>query len=86
MSLIDIQPGDVVYAAQPILNDGSIPGAEENDLLAPKGARGVVVNIGHVEFNEDKIVFLVRFEAGQESAELGPAIGCWEDDLCLSPQ
>lgn len=85
MSLYEIQPGDVVYAAHPIHNDGSIPGVAEDLLLADQGTRGVVVNVGHVEFNEDSIVFLVRFEAGKESAELGPAVGCWPDDLSLNP-
>ncbi|HET8706672.1 MAG TPA: hypothetical protein VFM46_10255 [Pseudomonadales bacterium] len=39
MSLYDVQPGDVVYAAHAIHNDGSIPGVAEDLLLAERGTR-----------------------------------------------
>lgn len=85
MSLFHVQPGDLVFAAHAIHNDGSIPTLEDNALLAAPGARGVVLNIGHLEHDEEKIVFLVRFETGQESSYLGPAVGCWEEDLSAGP-
>ena len=41
MSLFNVQPGDLVFAAPAIHNDGSIPTQEDNALLAVPGARDV---------------------------------------------
>lgn len=79
MNLERLQPGDIVYAAQDILNDGSIPFIAENSLVAAKGTRGVLVNTGFLEENEDQAVYLVRFE--DEKSELNDPIGCWPEDL-----
>ena len=77
MSLFDLQPGDTVIAAKDIFNDGSHPSPD--DLLVKKGTRGVVVNIGYLENQDDKMVFLIKFE--DEKLELGNAVGCWESDI-----
>ncbi len=75
-----VEPGDVVFCAEAIFNDGTFPDCEENALLVAAGQRGVITNIGYVEAEPDKRVFLVRFEQ-PGSDQLGPEIGCWEDDI-----
>jgi nitrogen fixation protein NifZ len=56
MSLYDLQPGDTVYAATAIQNDGGIPHLAGDALLAEPGARGVVVNIGYAEADPDTLL------------------------------
>ena len=79
MRLADIQPGDIVYANTTITNDGSLPDYPEAAVLAITGARGVLVNTGHLEDNPAKELFLVRFE--DQDQNLGPAIACWAEEL-----
>jgi nitrogen fixation protein NifZ len=79
MKVTDLQIGDVVYAAHPILDDGSVPEGQEGTVLAAAGARGVITMIGHVEEQPEYTVFLVRFE--DENLNLSNPIGCWEEDL-----
>ncbi len=82
--LIDsLEPGDIIYAAENIINDGSLPGVEENALLAYKDQRGVIINTGHIENQPDKVLFLVRFEQEGNSGDLGPAVTCWPEELYL---
>ncbi len=79
MSLEHLKPGDMVYAATELVNDGSIPDLPENERLATPGTRGVIINTGYYEEMPDRTLFLVRFESGQK--ELGPPVGCWEEEL-----
>jgi nitrogen fixation protein NifZ len=79
MNLKQLQPGDVVYAATEIRNDGGIPELPENALIAAPGTRGVVVNIGHLEESPERELFLVRFEDAE--LNLGPPTGCWPEEL-----
>lgn len=79
MPLRELQPGDIVYAAQTIYSDGEIPGYPEDSVLAATGTRGVIINIGHLEQDPDKELMLVRFENAQQ--ELGPPVGCWIEEL-----
>lgn len=79
MALHELQPGDIVYAATDIFNDGSIPNLEEGTPLAPTGTRGVILNTGHIEEQPDLELYLVRFE--DASKELGPPVGCWPEEL-----
>jgi nitrogen fixation protein NifZ len=79
MALHELQPGDIVYAATDIFNDGSIPTLEEGTPLAPAGTRGVILNTGHIEEQPDLELYLVRFE--DASKELGPPVGCWPEEL-----
>lgn len=81
MKFEDLEIGDVVYAAHDIVDDGSMPENEMGDILAEKGSRGVVVNLGHLEEQPNTAVFLVRFE--NEELNLGSPIGCLKDDLKL---
>lgn len=74
-----LNPGDVVYAAVEIRNDGGIPDIAPDVLLAAPGTRGVVVNIGHLEQDPDRRLLLVRFE--NANLDLGPPTGCWEEEL-----
>lgn len=83
MHLKELQPGDMVYAATNITNDGSLPGVPEGELVAPMGRRGVIVNTGHLEEDPSKELMLVRFETNDN--ELGPSIGCWFDELSTTP-
>lgn len=75
----EAKPGDVVYAAKAIHNDGSVPVLEADALVAPEGGRGVIVKTGYLEEQPDTAVFLVRFE--DADLNLGPPVGCWEEDL-----
>lgn len=73
--------GDLVYAAENILNDGGMPGVEQEDgLIAPAGMRGVVVQYGRAEADESQHVYLVRFENGPDG-NLGDPVGCLPDEL-----
>ena len=79
MKLSDLQPGDLVYAAAHIINDGGIPDLPEGALIAAPGTRGVILNIGHLEEAPERELFLVRFEDGEQ--RLGPPTGCWPEEL-----
>ena len=81
MSHYNLEPGDTILANKDIFNDGSFPEAPENELLVQSGTRGVVINQGHLEHNENQEVYLVKFEMGGTSDELGPPIGCWPEDI-----
>lgn len=78
-SLNDLNPGDIVYAATNITNDGSHPEVADSEIIAPRGTRGVLVNIGHLEEDPEKELMLVRFESSDLT--LGPPVGCWVDEL-----
>ncbi len=79
MDLSQLERGDVVYAAAPILNDGGLPGLDVGALVAEAGTRGVIVNIGHLEDDPSRLIYLVRFEG--EGLVLGPPTGCWPEEL-----
>lgn len=79
MDLNQLNPGDMVFAAKDIFNDGGIPDMPKDALIAKAGARGVIVNVGHLEEDPDKELFLVRFEG--EDLILGPPTGCWAEEL-----
>lgn len=82
-----IQMGDLVYAANDLYNDpieetgeAAIPGRFLDELLAPAGARGVVVNIGHAEAEPETDIYLVRFELDDDGT-LSEPIGCLAEEL-----
>ena len=82
--------GEMVFATTDLFNDelaedgGSlIPEVEPNALIAPAGARGVVVNVGHVAELPQQTVYLVRFETGPDNT-LGVPIGCMPEELTAS--
>ncbi len=81
------QMGDMVFAAQDLYNealeetgDSAIPGIAPDALLVATGARGVVVNVGHVQEMPEEEIFLVRFEMDAEGT-LGEPIGCLAEEL-----
>ncbi|MFV5215170.1 nitrogen fixation protein NifZ [Azonexus caeni] len=81
MALVQYEIGDLVYAATDILNDGGMPGIEEEEgLIAAVGSRGVVVQFGHVEADPDQEIYLVRFENGPDGA-LGDPVGVLPEEL-----
>lgn len=79
MNLEQLTPGDAVYAASHIYNDGSIPEIPEDALLAAPGTRGVIVETGHLEEEPRRKIYLVRFE--DQKLNLGPPTGCWPEEL-----
>lgn len=79
MTVQTLEPGDTIYAAQELRNDGSIPDLPDNQLIAKEGTRGVLVNIGHFEEQPDLTLYLVRFE--NQDLSLGPPVGCWPDEI-----
>ncbi len=81
MALVQYEIGDLVYAATDILNDGGMPGVEEEEgLIAAAGSRGVVVQFGHVEADPDQEIYLVRFENGPDGT-LGDPVGVLPEEL-----
>jgi nitrogen fixation protein NifZ len=84
MSVKVLEPGDTVYAAQELRNDGSIPDLPENQLIAEEGTRGVLINVGHFEEQPNVTLYLVRFE--NQDLSLGPPVGCWAEEIrSMSP-
>lgn len=83
MHLKELTPGDMIYAARAIYNDGSHPEVEPGSLIAEQGTRGVLINIGHLEEDPSREIYLVRFDS--ENSELTPPIGCWSDELSAEP-
>jgi nitrogen fixation protein NifZ len=79
MNIKALEPGDTVYAALELRNDGSIPDMAENELIANEGTRGVLVNVGHFEEQPNLTLYLVRFE--NQDLSLGPAVGCWPEEI-----
>jgi nitrogen fixation protein NifZ len=83
MTLENLQPGDMVFAATDIYNDGSVPELPEDMRFATAGSRGVLINTGHLEEDPNTVLFLVRFE--DDNNELGPPVGCWPEELSEQP-
>jgi len=81
MHISQAQPGDIIYANKDIVNDGSMPEAKSQEILAKEGTRGVLVNTGHYEEFPETTLYLVRFE--DTSKELGLAVTCLEDELVI---
>jgi nitrogen fixation protein NifZ len=82
MTIDQLTPGDLVYAAADIANDGSIPDLPEDALIAAAGTRGVLVNIGHLEEDPGRALYLVRFEG--TGLVLGLPTGCWAEELATT--
>ena len=81
MEKIQYEVGDMVFAAEDILNDGGMPGIEEEEgLIASAGMRGVVVHYGVAEMDESKEIYLVQFENGPDGS-LGHPVGCLPEEL-----
>ena len=84
MNLEQLEPGDLVYAASHIYNDGGIPDIPDQALLAEPGTRGVIVETGHLEEVPQRRIYLVRFENSE--LDLGPPTGCWPEELSMVKQ
>ena len=82
MTLENLNPGDAVYAASHIYNDGGIPEIPNDALLAKPGTRGVLIETGHLEEAPERTIYLVRFE--DKEFNLGPPTGCWPEELSAS--
>jgi len=68
------QWGQAVRAAVDLYNDGSLPGAEEDQLLIAAGGPGEIVQIGH---HQEANVPLYMVDFGL------CVLGCLEDELLL---
>jgi nitrogen fixation protein NifZ len=80
MSAVQYDVGDLVFAASDILNDGGMPGVDDEGLIAPAGAKGVVVQFGHAELDPNQEIYLVRFETGP-GGTLGNPVGVLPEEL-----
>ena len=81
MEKIRYEVGDMVFAAEDILNDGGMPGiAAAEGLIAPAGMRGVIVHFGVAEMDESQEIYLVQFENGPDG-NLGHPVGCLPEEL-----
>lgn len=81
MEKIQYAVGDMVFAAEDILNDGGMPGVDEAEgLIAAAGTRGVVVHFGVAEMDETQEIYLVQFENGPDG-NLGNPVGCLPEEL-----
>lgn len=67
------QWGQPVTAVADLINDGSYPDVPLEELLAARGARGEVVNVGLVEETGEP-VYLVEFPDGK-------VIGVFEEEI-----
>jgi nitrogen fixation protein NifZ len=73
--------GELVYAAADILNDGGMPGIDDEEgLIAPAGMRGMIIQFGRAEADETQHVYLVQFENGPDGT-LGAPFGCLPEEL-----
>lgn len=82
MTLEQLSPGDMIFAASHIYNDGGIPDIPQDALLAEPGTKGVIIETGHLEEAPDRALYLVRFE--DKKMNLGPPTGCWPEELTTS--
>ena len=81
MDNIQYKIGDMVFATEDILNDGGMPGIDQEDgLIAAAGSRGVVVHFGVAEADETQEIYLVQFENGPDGS-LGAPVGCLPEEL-----
>lgn len=79
----ELQKGDAVYATTTIVNDGSVPGCELNEVFALPGTMGMLLNTGYVELEPDTELFLVSFR--NENGEPGPPVACLADEISPVP-
>jgi len=81
MEAVRYEIGDMVFAAEDILNDGGMPGIEDEEgLIAAAGSRGVIVHYGVAEMDESREIYLVQFENGPDGS-LGHPVGCLPEEL-----
>ncbi len=81
MASVQYDIGDLVFAAEDILNDGGMHDMDDAEgLIAPAGTRGVVVHYGYAELDDSREIYLVRFETGPDGL-LGAPVGCLPEEL-----
>ena len=81
METIKYEIGEMVFAAEDILNDGGMPGVDEAEgVIAPAGTRGVVIHFGVAEQDKTQEIYLVQFENGPDGS-LGAPVGCLPEEL-----
>lgn len=82
--LNELQPGDMVFAAATIANDGYIPEIDPDAVLANPGTRGMLMNIGHLREDPKVQILLVRFE--DEQGNIGMPVGCYPEEITLDAE
>ncbi len=85
METVRYEIGEMIFAAEDILNDGGMPGVDDEEgLIAAAGTRGVVVHFGVAEMDESSEIYLVQFENGPDGS-LGHPVGCLPEELTQDP-
>ena len=80
MSTHLFQSGDIVCSRSDLFNDdGAIPTVPPGELLAPAGARGVIVKTQYATVSPECSLYLVRFE--RDDQQLGPPVSCLLEEL-----
>ena len=72
LPVIPYEVGEMVYCAEDLFNDGGMPGADEDAILAPAGARGVVVQSLLDAFNAGFIPYVPAQGSVGASGDLAP--------------
>ncbi|MGB1091711.1 MAG: nitrogen fixation protein NifZ [Oceanobacter sp.] len=80
---MNIQKGDAIYALVPIVNDGSVPNAEADEVFAQPGDMGMLINTGHLEEDPSQELYLVSFSL--PSGEMGPPVTCLPEEVSAEP-
>lgn len=80
MAAVQYEIGDLVFAANDIVNDGGMPGVDDEGMIATAGTKGVVVQFGHTELDPNQEIYLVRFENGPDDT-LGDPVGVLPEEL-----
>ena len=81
MTTVRYEVGDMIFAAEDILNDGGMPGINDAEgLIAPAGMRGIVIHFGVAEMDETQEIYLVQFENCPDGS-LGNPVGCLPEEL-----
>lgn len=79
MSAYQIEKGDAVYALVTITNDGSVPGADADEVFARPGDMGMLINTGHLEEDPSQTLYLVSFAL--PNGEMGPPVTCLPEEV-----
>ncbi|GAB1257738.1 nitrogen fixation protein NifZ [Aurantivibrio plasticivorans] len=81
--LRSVQKGDAVFATTTIVNDGSVPGVDDDVVFATPGTMGMLINTGYVEEEPQTELYLVSFR--DEHGQAGPPVTCLADEISASP-
>ena len=78
----ELRKGDAVFARVELRNDGSIPGIEDDQVLAQPGAMGMLVNAAHLEEEPSQELLLVGFHLDNGQLVM---VTCLPDEVSDEP-